>query len=248
MADILEEGDIYFFYRPRVNEADVRSLDEVQRLLLVLRPWREDPLRLLVVGRKRLPAVTEHERSWWFVDRVVHRPEDLREALDARTYQTKTRGERTQPPARPAGEGAYIIARHERHTHLAYQLELPSQRGPVQQDLNIEPQASYVITVKNPRLPVPPGVGRPSTGEADIPPELMERFRGRRFIPLDPPAFLDYPGAQLVLIGAARDAARELDVDLDAEVEKAARSTIFDDLRIGRHDRPLEPLLVGAWR
>jgi hypothetical protein len=33
-----------------------------------------------------------------------------------------------------------------------------------------------------------------------------------------------------------------------AEVEKAARSTIFDDLRIGWRDRPLEPLFTGDWR
>jgi hypothetical protein len=248
MADILEDGDAYFLYRPRVNEEQVGSLDEVQRLLVVLRPWRRDTLRLLVVGRKRLPDVTEHERSWWFVDRVVYWPDELREALDQRTYQTKTRGERTQPPARPAGEGAYLIARHDDHTHLAYQLERPSPPGPVQRDLNIAQQASYVVTVKNPRLQPPPGFGRPRIGAAGFPSELLERFRGRRFIPLDPPEFLDYPGAEIVLIGAARDAARELDVDLDAEVEKGAGSTIFDDLRIGRHDRPVEPLLVGTWR
>jgi hypothetical protein len=253
MAEILEDGDSYFLYRPRVDEEQVSSLDEVQRLLVVLRPRREDThradtLRLLVVGRKRLPDVTEHERSWWFVDRVVHRPEELSEALDHRTYQTKTRGERTQPPARPAGEGAYLIARHNGHTHLAYQLDRPSPPGPVQRDLNIARQASYVVTVKNPRLPAPPGFGRRRIGAAGFAPELLERFRGRHFIPLDPPEFLDYPGAEIVLIGAARDAARELDVDLDAEVEKAAGSTIFDDLRIGRYDRPVEPLLAGTWR
>jgi len=44
------------------------------------------------------------------------------------------------------------------------------------------------------------------------------------------------------------DAAQELGVDLEAEVEKAARSTMFDDLRIGRQDRPLEPFLTGDWR
>jgi hypothetical protein len=40
---------------------------------------------------------------------------------------------------------------------------------------------------------------------------------------------------------------QELGLDLDTEVEKAARSTIFADLRIGCHDRPLEPLFTGDW-
>ena len=74
MAEVLEDGDIYFLYRPRVEDEHVESLDEVQRLLVVLHPWRgRQRFRLLVV-----------------------------------------------PPARPAAEGAYVIARHDDHTHLAY--------------------------------------------------------------------------------------------------------------------------------
>jgi hypothetical protein len=248
VTKILEDGDIYFLYRPRVDEEQVESLDDIQRLLVVLRPWRDQLLRLLVVGRKRLPEVAEHERSWWFVDRVVRRPEDLHEALDQRTYRTRTRGERVQPPARQAGEGAYVIARHNDHTHLAYQLERPARPGEAQRDLNLEPQASYIVSVKNPHAPAPPGIGRPPAREAELPPELMERFQVRRFIPLDPPDVLNYPGTEILLIGAAQDAARELGLDLDTEVEKAARSTIFADLRIGCHDRPLEPLFTGDWR
>src|SRR4051794_8043797 len=109
MADTLEDGDIYFLYRPRVGEERVASVDEVQRLLIVLHPRRGRRLRLLVVGAKRLPRISEHERAWCFVSLVAARPEELREALERRTSPTKTRGERTQPPARPAGEGAYVI-------------------------------------------------------------------------------------------------------------------------------------------
>jgi hypothetical protein len=86
-------------------------------------------LETFVAGAARLPEVTRHERSWWFVFKIASHPDELREELDRRTYRTRTRGERVQPPARPAGEGAYIIARHEDHTHLAYKLELPRERG-----------------------------------------------------------------------------------------------------------------------
>ncbi|HEX7746062.1 MAG TPA: hypothetical protein VF462_12465 [Micromonosporaceae bacterium] len=249
MSKVLEDGDIYFLYRPRVADEHVESLAEVQRLLTVLRPWRPRArTRLLVVGRKQLPEIDERERFWAFVDAVVDRPEQLQDALQPRRYPTKTRGQRYQPPARPAAEGAYAITRHDDHTHLAYQLELPRRPGAPQRELHIEPEASYVVTVKNPQAPSPPGVGRPGPGRAHFPADLQDRFRGRRFAPLDPPTFLDQPGAEIVLIGAAHDASAELGIDLDAEVERAARSTIFEDLRIGREERPTEPLFAGQWR
>jgi hypothetical protein len=249
MSKVLEDGDIYFLYRPRVAEEHVESLEEVQRLLVVLRPWRRrGHTRLLVVGRKRLPDIDERDRFWAFVDAVVDRPEQLHDALQPRQYATKTRGERHQPPPRPAAEGAYAITRHDDHTHLAYQLELPRRPGPPQEELHIEPEGSYVVTVKNPQVPSPPGVGRPGPGRAHLPADLQRRFGTRRFAPLDPPTFLDHPGAEIVLIGAAHDASAELGIALDAEVERAARNTMFEDLRIGREDRPTEPLFAGQWR
>ncbi|WBB68627.1 hypothetical protein [Micromonospora sp. WMMD812] len=247
MAELLEDGDIYFLYRPRVQERHVGSLDEVQRLLVVMHPWHGRHLRLLVVGRKRLPGIDAHDRFWAFVDEVVDRPEQLHETLRARRYATRTSGRRDQPPARPVAEGAYVIARHDDHTHLAYELELPLRPGPAQHDLAIEPEASYIVTVKNPEAPSPPGVGLRGSRKVTLPGTLRRRFHGRRFAPLDPPGFLDHAGTEIVLIGAAHDASEELRVDLDAEVERAARSTIFGDLRIGRRDRPVAPLFAGEW-
>jgi hypothetical protein len=246
VATILEDGDIYFLYRPRVEREQVHSVEDVQRLLIVLHPRQRQRYRLLIGGRKRLPEVDEHERFWCFVDRVVQRPEELRDSLDERTYETKTRGKRMQPPARSVGEGAYVIAKHDDHTHLAYRLELPRELGEPQHELNIEHEVSYIVSVRNPDAPAPSDMGRPTRQRPRLPRELLDRFRGRRFIALDPPDFLDFPGTEIVLIGAARDPAREL--DLDTEVEKAAHQTIFDDLRVSRQDRPVEPLFSGQWR
>ena len=69
------------------------------------------------------------------------------------------------------------------------------------------------------QAPAPPGAGLPPHRRAQYPPELRERFGGRRFIPADPPELLDHPSAELVLIGAAEDAARELGIELDAPLE-----------------------------
>ena len=68
---ILEQGDVFFFYRPRVDRNRMRGLEDVQRFYLVLRPARRRPrIRVLTIGRKRLPDIGSHERSWGFVDLV----------------------------------------------------------------------------------------------------------------------------------------------------------------------------------
>jgi hypothetical protein len=65
-AKILEQGDIFFLYRPRVDEDDPESHEDIRRFFIVLRPERNHPLRLLALGRERLPNITRHERVWGF--------------------------------------------------------------------------------------------------------------------------------------------------------------------------------------
>jgi hypothetical protein len=81
---------------------------------------------------------------------VTSGAEEMRDDLSGWRYETKTRGEREQPEVRPAGEGVYALVRHEDHTHLAYELELPSQPQKVQETFHVEAEASYLLSVKNP--------------------------------------------------------------------------------------------------
>ena len=56
--------------------------------------------------------------------------------------------------ARPVGEGKYAIINHSNnHTELAFVLELPKELGEAQKDLGIEKEASYIVTVINPKIP-----------------------------------------------------------------------------------------------
>src|SRR4051812_28869966 len=71
----------------------------------------------------------------------------LNEELGYGEYETRTRGVRKIPAARPAAEGIYTILRHGEHTHLANFLELPKHEGPVERELNIKREASYIIAV-----------------------------------------------------------------------------------------------------
>lgn len=249
-VETLERGDIYMAFRPTVDTDAPEGLGDVQRLYVILSQRDADRYRLMVIGRKRLPdpAHKGREREWGFVEAVARKPEDIEDALDPVRYQTKTRGERTRPAARPVGEGVYRIVRHGDHTHLVYALELPEAPGEVQDTLNIEPEASYIISVKNPEAPSPRGVGLRASRKASFPKSLQRRFRGRRFCELDPPSFLDHEGAEIVLVAASSDVGEELGIELETEHESAASADIFGDLRMERDQHPLEPLFQGVWK
>jgi hypothetical protein len=246
MASVRERGDIYFAYRPRIGEEHPESLAEVQRLYAILSPSDTPVYRRLVIGRKRLPDIPAHERNWAFVDRVTRRPEALEHELEAHGYETKTRGKRELPAARPAGEGVYAIVEHAGHTHLAYALELPERPGAAQHELGIEAEASYIVTVRNPQKPGPPGAGLEPRERPDYPKALRERFANRRFAPLEP-EFLDYEGTELILIGAREEPEQELGIELDRERESIQSADIFNDLKMQRSKQPIRPLVEGAW-
>jgi hypothetical protein len=248
-VEVLERGHVYFFYRPRVDKDTAKGPGDVQRLYLVLRPQDRKKYRLIIIPEKRLPSVspTGDRKSWAFVQKVSSRPEEIDDELDLETYTTKTRGERRLPAARPAGEGVYIIVRHGNHTHFAYALELPPKRGDVQQALSIEREGSYIVSVKNPDAPSPPGVGLDPSRRARYPKMLRERFGDHRFIDVDPPELLDYEGAEILLIGASGDPYRELGLKIETEHESAAQAQIFRDLKLEKDMHPVTPLIEGKW-
>jgi hypothetical protein len=250
MPEILERGDIYFFYRPKVHSAEqeteeISGPEDVQRFFFILHPRGQRLYRRIVVGRKRLPELSG-ERSWGFVEDVVSDPAQLREVLKEHDYQTKTRGEREEPRARPAGEGVYALVRHGSHVNLAYSLELPKHPGEVQQELDVKPEASYIIAVKNPEQPSPRGVGLAESQRADLPKRQQQKFRHRRFVDADP-QLLDHKGTELVLIGADEDVPGELNVDLKSEDETLDTAEILKDLKLDRSRFPTAPLIEGRW-
>jgi hypothetical protein len=250
-ARVLEQGDIYFLYRPKVSEKDpgVSGEEDIQRLYLVLKPQgKRRRYRLIVVPRKQLPDTRKgQEKFWGFVDKVSTRSTEMGDELGGKEYQTRTRGKRVQPEAYPAGEGVYAIAQHGDHTHLAYVLELPDLPGDVQKALNITEEASYIISVKNPEQPAPEGLGLGQARRAGFPKKLQERFRGRRFIQVVPPEFLNHEGAELLLIGSAGDTFEELGIELKDEDESESTAEIFRDLRLEKSQRMTDPLLEGKW-
>lgn len=248
--DVLERGNLYFFYRPRVEEHEPEGREDLQNLYMVLSPHgKKNDYRLLVVGRQRMPdpEASGRERYWGFVDAVYHDPKKLSEDLRESSYETKTRGKRHRPAARPAGEGVYEIVRHGDHTHLTYALEFPEHPAEVQRDLKIAQEASYVVSVKNPDKPSPPQAGLPRR-DVHLPKTLMERFQGRKFTDVSPPEFLDHEGVELIFVSASGDLQEELGSSLGEQAQRGASSAdVFRDLRLHKSQHPVEPLFRGHW-
>lgn len=91
-------------------------------------------------------------------------------------YETKTRGERQVPAARPAGEGVYALLQRGRDLHLTYELELPERPGEVQEEFNIPQQGAYILSIANPERSPPPGAGLSEREEVHYPKQLQQEF------------------------------------------------------------------------
>ncbi len=240
MATYVEQGDIYFFYRPKVNVDKVQGLDDVQRLHLVIAPDDADTARLFVVGRKRMPEILKGQQKStvreWMMNDLSGKPKAIGEALAPLEYETKTRGEQQQGEAIPVGEGRYAIFERDSSTRLAYRLSSPQKPGKAQQALGILAEASYVISVRNPSLDVP---GFPEA-KPNYPKRLQDKFADKRWIDIDDAKLLDYPSAQFLLIGA-HDALSEEGVTI------SGKANLFKTLGLNKRDWPTEALETGKF-
>ena len=92
----LEQGNIYFLYRPRLGIDDPEELRDIQRLYMVLSPEGKKRFRIAVIGRKKLPdpEAGGRERFWGFIETVTGSTNTVKKEMGERSYQTKTRGER----------------------------------------------------------------------------------------------------------------------------------------------------------
>jgi hypothetical protein len=257
--EILEQGDIYFFYRPK-KAAEVKGIEDVRRFFMVTAPEKENSnnnsqlFRLFVIGKKSLPEVRKtearvSERYWARVGGIFKDANELTKELSSDEFR---RGD----AARPVGEGKYaIVKHHQNHTELAYILEMPKEPGEAQKELGIEKEASYIISVINPRKPaassVADGGKYPSTEEIPMyPEELLEEFGDDdTFVPLSRDTrFIDYQNAQILLTAAreGRDVIkRDIGIEIVEEDETQQSADIFNKLKVRKDQVPIRPLTEG---
>ena len=126
-AEVIEHGDIFFFYRPKVGTDEVEGIEDVQRFYMVTTPEEErnsnkNIYRLFLIGQKQLPEIVEgkstsKERNWALNTLTTSNAGDIHKELLPAEYVTETKGKRRLGAAAPAGEGKYSIVKHENHKH-----------------------------------------------------------------------------------------------------------------------------------
>jgi hypothetical protein len=201
--------------------------------------------RLFVIGKKSLPEIREtearaSERYWARVGGIFRNANELTKELSSDEFR---RGD----AARPVGEGKYAIVRHQNHTELAYVLELPNEPGDAQRELGIEKEASYVISVINPKIPKSSNL--PTTEEPPkYPQEVLNEFNENdNFVSLSKDTkFIDYQNAQVILVGAreGKDVIKN-EIGIEIKEEPSSAADIFDKLKLRREQVPIRPLTEG---
>ena len=256
--EVLEYGDIYFFYRPKVGSPEVKSIDDIRRFFMITAPeetttksdrekTHRQLYRLFVIGKKSLPEIRtsearSSERYWARVGGIFERPEELTKELLSDEF-------RKGDLARPVGEGKYAIVKHQNHAELAYILELPKEPGEAQMELGIEKEASYIVTVINPVKPVPNGY--PSVDQStQYPDSIQQEFKeDENFIPLTRNLeLINYQNAQIILIGAreGKDAIKkDIGIEIKEEPETSTSADIFSKLKVRKEQVPVRPITEG---
>jgi hypothetical protein len=259
----IENGDIFFFYRPKIDTKEVKDIEDVQRFYMVIcndinknkNTNKNKKYRLFLLGSKKMPEIVEaksesEERNWALNILTTSNADEIHnELLLPAEYTTKTRGKRRIAAAQPAGEGKYSIIRHDGHTELAYILEIPQVLGPIQTEFEIKKEASYIVSVKNPEIFIPGyGVFSKKDRKPNYPKHIKKKFGEKRWINVDDPEILDYENTQLLLIGARkRNVKEELDIEIDEEKENKNHADMFKELKIKQEEIPLQPFLKGKF-
>jgi hypothetical protein len=206
-AAILQEGNIYFFLRPKVDHSSIKVIEDVQHAMLLLQPKESSKYILLIIGKKHLPE--ESGQSYFtFISKVFSSYEDVVDSLKQKDYSTKTKGERHLLAATSVGYGKYIIYSDNGHSYLAYKLAPLRKDMKIKSIFKLKKSDSFVIQVKNTNK-YPPFHKDYAHGTI-FPKKLAELFGEHKFIPLNPIDFLYYEGAEILLIGRKEGIAAEL--------------------------------------
>ncbi len=218
--EFLEQGDIYFFYKPKRSAKKVAGINDVARFFFVLDPSGDSPPRYIVMGNKKMPELTDGSKTnWGFIQIVGGR--------GFKTHKTLTNN-RIKNASRPSGEGIYSIISHRDHTHLLYSLELPRKIGPVQKAFNIKEEANYVF------------MNRPTKNS---PTSFEEPFSN--FSPVSS-RYLNERGTEILLVGVGEDIGR-LGISAKTDFENVNTADIFSKLEVDRERHPIDALIKGEW-
>ena len=102
-SEVIEQGDIFFFYRPKVDAEEVENIKDVQRFYMVTstkeKKKQKDIYRLFLIGQKQLPEIVEgkstsEEKNWALNIVTTFNPDDIHNEFLPAEYTTETKGKR----------------------------------------------------------------------------------------------------------------------------------------------------------
>lgn len=83
---------------------------------------------------------------------------------------------------------------------------------------------------------------------------MQKKFEDKKWTTLTPPTFLDYPGAEILIMSASDDLKDEfgkvgiqLEDDEKFEAETLSSDAVFKELHMNKKEHPAKPLLSGTW-
>ena len=261
-SPILEKGTIYFFFKPKVDLEKIDSAVDAQRSYIVLKPLptgaklekgadlADTRTRFIELPKKQLPRTGEKFMA--FVASPDSTPEDIKTRLGGSEYSTSTAGQRTQPAARPMGEGVYCLVSIQSATHLVYMLTLPKEPGEVQKEFGIDGnQGSFVLSTKNPKSK---SGANQLPANADFSDDVQAEFGQRSWLPTTV-AHLDHENAAFLMIGEKDEKAEQLDDEVkhalstieDEDARRVSLKKIFTELGLSTSDHEAKPLTEGKF-
>lgn len=241
--EILGKGDLYAFYRPKVEERSPSGPSDIQRFFLILK-FGQSHYTLLALGKKRMPVEATHRLEYAFVENVAESQQGFHQWLEEKNYDTATQGKRHLPSARALAEGKFILFQHRNVAHFAYELQTQTM-GPIQNDVDLVPKANYVISIKNPHHEG--GKGLPPEERAKYPQKLQEAFGDYKFMPLRDLDYLRYRGAELLLIDEKSADSEFSSSEVQSAFKSFPHKEIGKELQLDKAHISQKPLQSGQW-
>jgi len=212
-AIILEEGEIFFFYRPRIARETAEGIEDAARFFMVLHPLRKSRYRLILLGKARQTTFESGTPQLQAsIGKVMSTLDELRAELVEREHWSRVSGMQIRPAALQAAEGIYALLKYRDNTHLIYALDYPIRESGILDEMGVALEGGYTASVLNPDSIEQAGMAK----HPEFPRHLQERFGGRGSIPVDPVEFLNEEGAELILTGVGKEPSEEDGMELNS--------------------------------
>lgn len=198
---ILETGDIYFYVRPFINREVVKDQSDAEQFFFILKDRERPHYRVLTIPSEHMPSSTDkEERSLaTYVERVSSDFGPIELVINGEHFTPKDAKPHLLAQAKQLADGKYCLLFHNEVIHFAYLLEHPLHYKEFQFAFDLANYNHYLLAIENPLSPRLRTTIVPSK-KAHFPKPLQALFGNIPLMPMSELTFLNYEGAELLLI------------------------------------------------